>query len=469
MEFLSVEEVVKAICGQTTAVDKTAKTIKGVSTDSRNIKPGDLFFALKGEHFDGHQFVTQAMATGAIGAVVSNEIKVNLEHKDFSTIRVEDTTTALGDLAKYYRQKLDTRIIGITGSNGKTTTKEMTYHLLSRFGPVVKSQKSFNNFIGVPVTIFEIERRHQYGVLEMGTNAPGEIRRLSEIGVPDVAVIVNIAKTHLEGLGSIEGVARAKGEILENLRKGGVFVYNFDNPWCAKVASGFRGKAVGFGFDPHAHIKCTDVKKKDKGYVLVINGYLEIYIPILGYHNINNCLASFAICHALGHDISNLKNAFASFKLPPMRMEQQRIGSITIINDAYNANPESVRAALQYLAEIDTMGRKVFICGDMLELGNESFQLHREIGEMVARLDIDLLWTVGKQASEIAKEAKLSGMSEECIANFDNAADISVSEVNNLRENDLVLIKGSRGMRMEDIVEKFKEFFLRREPIHNCS
>lgn len=457
MEVLSLDEVVNAVCGHRVYVDKNIK-VKGISTDSRNIRKGDLFFALKGERFDGHQFVTQAMNAGAVGAVISSEMKPDYGHKNFSTIRVKDAVTALGDLAKYYRQKLKTKIIGITGSNGKTTTKEMTHHLLSRFGPAVKSQKSFNNFIGVPVTIFEIENRHQYGVLEMGTNAPGEIRRLSEIGAPDVAVIVNVSKTHLEGLGSIEGVALAKGEIVKNLRKGGGFVYNADDPWCSKIASGFWGDTVSFGFSPHASVRCTDIKKKDRGYIFVINGSLEICFPIPGYHNIHNCLASFAVCHALGYSIYDLKDVFSSFLLPQMRIEQQRIGNITVINDAYNANPASVRAALEYLNEIDATGRKVFICGDMLELGNESFLLHSEIGETVAHYNIDLLWTVGERASEIAKAAKLSGMPENQVVSFKDVSDITVSKIHELRENDMVLIKGSRGMHMENIIEKFRKF-----------
>jgi len=226
---------------------------------------------------------------------------------------------------------------------------------------------------------------------------------------------------------------------------------------------------VGFGFSSQAHIRCTDIKKKDKGYVLELNGHLNVPLPIPGYHNITNCLASFAICKALGHDIRCVKDAFSSFKLPLMRIEQQRIGNITIINDAYNANPESVRAALQYLSEIDEEGRKVFVCGDMLELGNESAQLHKEIGETVSCLNIDLLWTVGKYASEIAKAAKSSGTPESQVISFQDVSDITPAEINELRENDIVLIKGSRGMHMENIIEKFKEFFSRRVPAHNCN
>ncbi len=339
--------------------------------------------------------------------------------------------------------------------------------MLSHCGPAIRSQKSFNNFIGVPLTIFEIENKHQYGVLEMGTNARGEIRRLSEIAAPDIAVITNVSKTHLEGLGSIEGVMREKGEILENLRKDGTLVYNMDNPWCVRIASGFQGKTVSFGFSPQAQIRCTDMKKSDAGFVFTMNGTIAVYSPIPGEHNIHNCLASFAVCHALGHDIRNLKDVLASCKLPPMRIEQQRIGNITVINDAYNANPESVKAALKYLSQVNTGGRKVFVFGDMLELGTESPQLHREIGEMIAPLDIDVVWAVGNYAQETAKAARLSGMSEERVACFKNASDITLSEISNLEANDAVLIKGSRGMHMENIIEKMKEYFSVRLPVHH--
>jgi UDP-N-acetylmuramoyl-tripeptide--D-alanyl-D-alanine ligase len=465
MEILLLEEITKAVCGQVVSKGREVK-IQGISTDSRNIRSGDLFFALNGERHDGHQFISQVINAGAVGAVVSHEFTWNSEQREFFLIRVKNTTTALGDLAQYYRQKFKTKIIGITGSNGKTTTKEITYHLLSHCGPAIRSQKSFNNFIGVPLTIFEIENTHQYGVLEMGTNAPGEIRRLSEIAAPDVAVITNVSKTHLEGLGSVEGVMSAKGEILENLSKDGTFVYNIDNPWCVRIAGGFPGKAVSFGFSPQAQIRCTDVKKKDIGYMFTINGKIEVYSPVPGEHNIHNCLASFAVCHALGHNISNLKDVLASCKLPPMRIEQQRIGNITVINDAYNANPESVKAALNYLSQMNTGGRKVFVFGDMLELGMESPQLHREIGEMIAHLDIDVVWVVGNYAQETARAARLSGMSEGRVVCFKNVADITLSEVSNLEANDAVLIKGSRGMHMENIIEKMKEYSMRL-PVHN--
>ncbi|BBO16718.1 UDP-N-acetylmuramyl pentapeptide synthase [Candidatus Brocadia pituitae] len=456
MEDLYFNEIIEAVDGWRIGGGKDVR-VKGVSIDSRTIQNGDLFFALKGERVDGHHYILPAMKSGAAGAVVSCVENIDEAYEHFPVICVKDTVTALGDLARYYRRKLPAKIIGITGSNGKTTTKEMTYHVLSQFGSVVRSQKSFNNYIGVPLTLFAIENKHHYGVLEMGTNAPGEILRLSEIGAPDVAVILNVSQTHLEGLGDTEGVASAKGEILENLSTEGVFVYNADNLWCVRIADRFPGKKISFGFSPHAQIRCTNAKKEGEGYRLVVNGCLEIDLPVPGYHNISNCLASFAVCHALGHNIYRLKEVFSSFHLPHMRMERQRIGNITLINDAYNANPESVRAALAYLQEMNAKGRRVFICGDMLELGSDTVRFHREIGERVAQTSIDLLWTVGEHAAEIAKAAKLSGMSERRIASFKETTDIPDSEMGEFRENDTVLIKGSRGMHMENIIEKLRK------------
>jgi UDP-N-acetylmuramoyl-tripeptide--D-alanyl-D-alanine ligase len=320
----------------------------------------------------------------------------------------------------------------------------------------------------VPLTIFQIEKHHQYGVVEMGTNAPGEIRRLSEISAPDIAVITNISKAHLEGLGNINGVAMAKSEILEYLNKDGTFIYNMDNPWCVTIADNFYGKKISFGFNPSSQICCRNVTKKNIGYSLLINENLETYLPVMGYHNIYNCLAAFAICHALGHDIYHLKDAFSSFKLPSMRIEREQIGKVTVINDAYNANPVSMRTALQYLSEYASAGRKVFICGDMLELGNESGQLHREIGETVAHLDIDLLWTVGKHASEIADAATSSGMPKSRVHSFKDAEEVSLREINQIEENDTILIKGSRGMHMERIAEKIRKIFLNRLSVNTC-
>lgn len=482
MDAISLEEVIQAVNGKAIS-NASGLMVNGVSVDSRNVHKGNVFFAIKGDHYDGRQFIEQAFDAGAIGAVVSKQGGIDISSKCLPLILVDDVKTALGDLARYYRRKLNAKIIGITGSNGKTTTKEMLYHLLSHFAPVVKPQKSFNNFIGVPLTIFEIESKHKYGILEMGTNAPGEILRLSEIGLPDIAVILNISKTHLEGLGSIEGVALEKGDIVKNLKEDGVFVYNADNPWCCEIADKFGGNKISFGFGPNAQIIGTDAKKNGNGSVFTIDidyntfrlcggkgggrRQFEIQLHVPGHHNISNCLASFAVCYALGLDISGLHNAFLSFKMPDMRIDSQQIGNVTFINDAYNANPESVFAALKYFEEIDAAGRKIFICGDMLELGKESHALHKEVGEKASALNLDLLWTVGKYASDIASAAKDGGMDVEKVLSFRSLDDVTEYDMGGFRENDVILIKGSRGMHMETIIDKYRKYFSPRVLTHN--
>ncbi|WP_169703210.1 UDP-N-acetylmuramoyl-tripeptide--D-alanyl-D-alanine ligase [Candidatus Kuenenia stuttgartensis] len=482
MDAISLEEVIQAVNGKAIS-NVSGLMVNGVSVDSRNVHKGNVFFAIKGDHYDGRQFIEQAFDAGAIGVVVSKQGGIDISGKCLPLILVDDVKTALGDLARHYRRKLNAKIIGITGSNGKTTTKEMLYHLLSHFAPVVKPQKSFNNFIGVPLTIFEIESKHKYGILEMGTNAPGEILRLSEIGLPDIAVILNISKTHLEGLGSIEGVALEKGDILKNLKENGVFVYNADNPLCCEIADKFGGNKISFGLGQNAQIRGTDAKKKGNGSVFTIDidyntfrlcgvkgggrRQFEIQLQVPGHHNISNCLASFAVCHALGLDISGLYNAFLSFKMPDMRIDSQQIGNVTFINDAYNANPESVFAALKYFEEIDAAGRKIFICGDMLELGKESHALHKELGEKASTLNLDLLWTVGKYASDIAGAAKDGGMDVEKVLSFRSLDDITEYDMGEFRENDVILIKGSRGMHMETIIDKYREYFSPRVLTHN--
>ena len=268
-----------------------------------------------------------------------------------------------------------------------------------------------------------------------------------------------------------------KGDIVKNLKEDGVFVYNADNPWCCEIADKFWGNKISFGLGPNAQIRGTDAKKNGNGSVFTINPFwegggdcrrqFEIQLHVPGHHNISNCLASFAVCYALGLDISGLHNAFRSFKLPDMRIDSQQIGNVTFINDAYNANPESIFAALKYFEEIDTAGRKIFVCGDMLELGKESHALHKEVGEKASALNLDLLWTVGKYASDIASAAKDGGMDVEKVLSFRSLDDITEYDMGEFRENDVILIKGSRGMHMETIIDKYRKYFSPRVLTHN--
>jgi UDP-N-acetylmuramoyl-tripeptide--D-alanyl-D-alanine ligase len=271
----------------------------------------------------------------------------------------------LGDLAKFYRKSLRTDFVSVTGSNGKTTTKDMIYHVLRNFNNVTRSRRSFNNFIGVPLTIFDTDFTQDFCVVEMGTNAPGEIRRLSEIIFSNFTVLTNISCTHLEGLGSIEGVANEKAEFTENMAENGILITNADDDWCNQIASRYDGKVIRFGFNKNADIRASDVKRNDSGFIFTVNDCFTVKLNVLGKHNIYNAMAAITICKAVGIGMGNICDKFIDFELPPMRMEKQIYGDIVVINDGYNSNPSSMSAALEEFSQLTTPGRKILVCGDI--------------------------------------------------------------------------------------------------------
>lgn len=470
MEPISGLEIAQAVGGQIKHGSGERQFVR-ISTDSRRISPGDLFFALKGEHFNGHEFIFDALAKGAAGAVVLHDFFPGITNTDVVLISVDDALKALGDLAAYYRQKLPTRVVAVTGSNGKTTTKDLIHYLLSQCAGVTKSQKSFNNCVGVPLTIFELNRQIDFGIIELGTNAPGEIRRLSEIARPHIGVFTNVSEAHLEGLGSVEGVAREKGAMLDYIGEGGAIVINADDVWCNRIASNFSGRVVRFGINSHAQIKGSNhprgglavfgagISRTDLGLAFIVNDSFRVNVPFYGMHNVYNCLEALAVCYTLGFDIEKLSKTLLDFRLPAMRMDRQDVDGIAIINDAYNANPQSMIAALNEFGEMKVHGRKIFICGDMLELGSHAERLHKEIGIKVARAGIDLLLTVGKLSKYVAESANTHGMAKENIMCFDSLDEILASVVHYLKKGDTILIKGSRRMGLEGILERVESYF----------
>lgn len=297
----------------------------------------------------------------------------------------------------------------------------------------------------------------------MGTNAPGEIKRLSEIISPNFTILTNISYTHLEGLGSIEGVANAKAEFIENMARDGALITNADDDWCNQIANRFNGKVISFGFNKDAKIKASNVKRSDLGFVFTVNDSFTINLPVLGRHNIYNALAVIAICDAIGINIENICDKFVGFKLPPMRMEKQVCGDIVIINDEYNSNPSSMSCALDEFSQLATQGRKVLVCGDMLELGNDTERLHKEIGEKVAKANIDVLWTVGPYSRYVAEEAVANGMPKEKIQSCETSAEICSFVASQLKRNDTVLIKGSRKMKLEYISRQIESCFSKKK------
>ena len=462
MNNIKVSDILKATGGKLIQ-GNSELLINGISTDTRSIKQGEIFFALEGENYDGHKFVEQAIHNGGAGAVISSGKKAAYSfHNGFkkcALLEVADTLTALGELAKFYRNSLPASFIAVTGSNGKTTTKDMAYHVLRNFKSVSRSRKSFNNFIGVPLTIFETETAHDFCIVEMGTNAPGEIKRLSEITFPDFAILTNISNAHLEGLENIEGVASAKSEFIENMAEDGTLITNADDDWCNQIADRFNGKVISFGFNQSADIKASNVKRNDSGFVFTVNDSLTVNLPVFGKHNIYNALAVIAMCDTVGVGIEVICDKFMDFKLPPMRMEKQICGGIVVVNDGYNSNPSSMSSALDEFSQLITSGRKVLICGDMLELGNYAERLHKEVGAKVADANIDVLWTVGPLSRFVAEEAIANGMPRENILSCETSEEMCSFVASQLKKDDTVLIKGSRRMKLECVLRQIENCF----------
>lgn len=427
-----------------------------VSTDSRTISSGELFFAIKGPKFDGHFFVEEALAKGAIAAVVCRSwCRKEGSGVSGPLLVVEDTLKALGELANKYRKRFSPTILAITGTNGKTTTKEMIANLFSNHYPTLRSEKSFNNLIGLPITLLHLSAQHRMAVVEMGTSSPGEIRALSQICLPKMGLITNIGPAHLENLVSLRQVAQAKLELLEALPSTGIGFLNADDPYLRFQSILPSERVVTFGVKRNSDFWANKVKKGEGGIEFDVRGQ-TFRLNLLGLHNLYNALAAISVGRTLGLEWEDMKITLDSYRPPPMRMEKTKISGISIINDAYNANPESVKSSLTALEE--EKGRRIAVLGDMLELGEKSSEYHIEVGKYLAGLDIDLLVTVGKEAQKIIEGATKRGYPQKWSCDLATNREAIEYLQDTLIYGDVVLVKGSRRMRMEEIVEGIKEF-----------
>ena len=430
-------------------------SISGVSTDSRAVKEGDLFFAISGPNHDGHEFVADAFAKGAAGAVVSREVDLP-EPQAARCIHVKDTRRALGRLAAHTVRTWGGQVIAVTGSNGKTTTKEMTHAALAGRFRAVKSPSSFNNEVGVPRSIFQLEAEDQFAVLELGTSAPGEIRRLAELAQPVVGVVTNIGETHLEGLGSLKGVAKAKAELLDELPEHGTAILNADDPMTPWLRKWCACDVITFGFGDGADIRGTDMQADSWGSCFAVQGDIPCRLRVPGRHNACNALAAMAACSAVGVGLRDAAERLAEFQPPDMRLSRREVGGVTVVNDAYNANIRSMQAALDVLSALPVEGRRIMICGDMLEMGMSVAQMHRQLGMAIAGSRVELLVTVGDWAWRAGETARRHKKSLELI-HCAEAADAGETLAERVRPGDIVLVKGSRAMRLEEAVERLCE------------
>ncbi len=461
---ITIEEVLRATGGRLLQGEERA-FFQGISTDSRMVGEGELFIALKGPRFDGHHFALKALEKKAGGVVIEEDKTGDIRWNGYrpkTVIVVKDTLRALGDLARERRRRYRIPVVALTGSNGKTTTKEMISACLETTFPILKTRENLNNLIGLPLTLLNLTEKERVVILEMGMNVPGEIRRLTEIAEPDVGLITNIQIVHLEGVGSLERVREEKGELFRRMRRDGTILVNQNDPHVIDLASEFSGQKITFGVEKSADVMAKEIRLRGAegtSFKLILEGEeIEVNLPLLGRHFVPNALSAIAVASLFGIEVKKAKEALERFRPFPMRMEIIHLeGGKTLINDAYNANPRSMELALETLAEIKGKGRAIAVLGDMLELGDFTEEAHRQIGEKVEELSIDLLLTMGEKAPLVVESAVRHGFEPKRTRVMESHSEaISIlKEV--AQEGDWILIKGSRRMAMEKIVEGLTE------------
>ncbi len=446
MKKLTIKEIADACGGKFVGEQEILHSaVSGIETDSRNLKAGNLFIPIVGDIYDGHDFIEKAFENGAICTLSEKQVL------DKPYLKVESTFQALKDIAEYYRSLFDVKVVAVTGSVGKTTTKEMIYSVLSQKYEVLKSQKNYNNEIGVPHTLFELEESHEVAVIEMGMNHFGEISRLSKTARPDICVITNIGHSHVGYLESREGIFRAKTEIFDFMKENGVAFLNGDDDLLYTLKSGEFDTSF-YGFKEHNDILAKSFEavgfESSNCVLKTMNESTEIEILSPGRHMVYAAAAAYAVGRYLGLTNLEIKKGIKEFKAVGNRMEIIKTDSLTILNDVYNASPESVKAAVDVLCI--AKGRKVCILGDMFELGESAKELHEEVGEYAASKDVDVLVCAGNLSKNIAEGAK---QNKAKVYWFETQADMIEKISNIINDCDTVLVKASRGMHFEETVE----------------
>jgi UDP-N-acetylmuramoyl-tripeptide--D-alanyl-D-alanine ligase len=458
MKEFSIEALAEIIKAEP---DKNTRgSFTSVSTDSRDIRPRECFFAISGENFDGHNFVVDVFKKGAACTVVSKDIE-NVQPESI-ILKVKDTIAALGDFAAVYRKLNNFKVVAITGSVGKTTTRQIAYEVLRRHFRVHPAPKNFNNNIGLPLTLLGADEEDEIILTELGTDRPGEIAPLSRIAQPDVAVVTTVAPSHLEGFGSIEAILEEKLSISQGLKENGVLIINGDNDLLVNACRNNKVKFTTFGESANCDIRAQNIRYEGASSRFTIDG-MEVSLPLPGPGNVKNALAAFAICRQFEITAEDFAESVKTLSAVPMRTELLKIGSVTIINDCYNANPASMRNAIDILANFRKTrkqnGRLVFVCGDMAELGEQSENLHKQLGKYVAKTGVDVLLAAGKFAQIVAKAAAGNAKNQIDIKCFEDTASVCNNLEKFVKDSDIVLVKGSRVSKLETVTEKLKQLF----------
>ena len=427
----------------------------GYSIDSRTVGAGQLFFAVRGERLDGHDFVEQALKNGAVAAVVRKD-QLGRYPEDARLLAVEDTLVALQTLATAVRKQWSKPLIAVTGSAGKTTTKEAIAHVLSAQFRVLKSQGNFNNHFGLPLMLLKLEPEYEVAVIEMGMSHAGEIRALAKIAQPEIGVVTNVAPVHLEFFDSIAGIARAKYELVESLPANGTAVLNADDEYVSQFGRDFKGKVVMYGTRPTADVRAEKICSKGREgteFEFVIGSVREAArLPLVGEHNVLNALAAVAVGLERGMKPSEAVAALATLAPAERRGEVLQLGNITAINDCYNSNPKALEAMVDALAAMAAK-RHVVVAGEMLELGSAGEELHRKAGRHIAGKKIDVLLGVRGLAQAMVDSARDAGICAEFVASSEEAGEWLAREA---RDGDMVLLKASRGVKLEKALETWK-------------
>ncbi len=451
MAEFTVNEVCLATNAKVSGLQQREK-FTGICTDTRKVQSGDLFICLVGEKFDGHDFIETAINSGAIGIVVSRNDVIVPEH--VTMFVAADTLLALQDLARCHRKRFTIPVVAITGSNGKTTTKDMTSAVLASKFTVLKTEANYNNEIGLPLTLLQLTNQHEVAVVEMGMRGKGQIQQLAAIALPTVAVITNVGETHIELLGSIEEIAAAKAELLTFIPEDGVSILNADNPYVLNMANMVKNRILLFGLE-QGDIRAENIHTNIAGVNFECHFAKKAFmahIPAFGRHNIYNALTAIAVGLELGLDSDAICRGLYAFQASPMRLHMEERNGYVVINDAYNASPASMTAAIDTLVEVAN-GRKVAVLGDMLELGHIAVEAHRQIGEKLAQCNIDIVVTVGPLAMHIVDAASDQGVKVAVACHSHDEASEFLKKI--IEPGDTVLIKGSRGMKMENMVNMF--------------